>query len=520
MIRAAAQFGVVACVSAAVLAGCSDPPAHEAVKPVSGGTFVEAIVRPASLDPALAATVGERVIADQLYDGLTTWDPNDQTAEAALAQTWEPSPDRKQWTFHLRDAVAGNNERIVAGDVKSTLQRIARKNLSSPSADFLALIAGFKDFSTNDAVADLTGVVVIDERTIRIDLSEPFGELPKLLGNPTFGIVHHSADGAAQSTGPMTVDSAADPNTLRLKKAPGSKTYVDRVDVRYYQDIASAYSAFVKGEVQWAPVPTDKVEEAAQKYDRHLFRPSLRTLFLAINVENPKFADVKFREAIVHAINRGAVETKLNIGDAEVLNGVVPQGVPGAQNGGCGERCKVDQNIARDLLKQAFPTGPPPAITLDVSTGAPLVDPALKEIVDDLAQVGITANVRPTPPDQYGARTAAPDRELFQTSWSAAYPSPDAFLTPLFLSTSVSNVSSLKDAKVDAALVNAQKARDAYSREQQFQDAERRVMDQSPIVPIAQFPVASVAVADVRGIDPQLTGNFNIADVWLTNPPR
>lgn len=503
-----------------LLAGCSDPESDAAEQPVDGGTFVQGVVRPASLDPALATTVSERVIADQLYDGLTTWNPRTQTAEAALAQRWEPSDDRKQWTFHLRDAVAGNNERVTAADVKSTFQRIARKSQASPSADLMANVVGFRDFSVNDAIPDLAGVVAVDDHTIRIDLEQPNGELPKLFGNPTFGIVHRNADGTTQSTGPMTVDDLTDPNVLRLKKAPGSNAHLDRVDIRYYQDIASAYGAFEKAEVQWAPVPSDKADDAGAKYGRHLYRPSLRTLFLSFNLASPKFADLQYREAIEHAIDRNAVRAKLGIGDVRALNGVVPDGVPGAQNGGCALRCTYDEAKARDLLKRAFPQGSPPPVTIDVSEGPPLVDAAMREIIDDLGRVGIVATPRVTPAAQYSERTAAADREIFQTSWSAAYPSPDAFLTPLFSSGSISNVSLLKDPKVDETIANAQKSNDVYARDQQFQSAERRVMEQLPLIPLAQFPVNSVAAGVVRGVDPLPTGNFDIADVWLTNTPR
>ena len=513
------RAAVVACL-VLLVAGCSDSESREAEKPVPGGTFVEAVVRPASLDPALASTVSERVIADQLYDGLTTWNPRTQAAEPALAQSWKPSDDRKQWTFNLREATAGNNERVTAADVKATLQKIARKSQGSPSADFLSLVAGFKEFSVNDAVTELAGVVAVDERTVRIDLEQPFAELPKLLGNPTFGIVHRSGDGATHTTGPMMIDDATDPNTLRMKKSPNSDALVDRVDARYYQDVAGAYAALERSEVQWAPVPPEKADEAGSKYGRHLYRPSLRTLFLSMNLANPKLSDVRFREAIVHAIDRNAVRAKLGIGDVRPLNGVVPDGVPAAQNGGCATRCNFDEAKARDLLAQVFPQGPPPLITIDVAQGPPLTEPPMRQIIDDLARVGIVATSQPTPSEQYSARTVADNREIFQTSWSAAYPSPDAFLTPLFLSTSISNVSLLKDPKVDTALANAQTAVDVYAREQQFQEAERRVMEAMPLIPIAQFPVTSAATSVVRGIDPLPTGNFDISDVWLTNSPR
>ncbi len=166
-----------------------------------------------------------------------------------------------------------------------------------------------------------------------------------------------------------------------------------------------------------------------------------------------------------------------------------------------------------------FPNGAP-EITFDIAIAPPLVDAAARQIVDDLAKVGVPVKLQPIPADQYAARTAAADRELFQASWSAAYPSPDAFLAPLFYSPSISNVSALKDQKVDEAISNAQKEANNETRKREYQSAERNVMDKLPIVPLVQYPVNSVASNGVRGVDPLPTGNFNIANVWLENAPQ
>jgi oligopeptide transport system substrate-binding protein len=197
---------------------------------------------------------------------------------------------------------------------------------------------------------------------------------------------------------------------------------------------------------------------------------------------------------------------------------VVPEGVVGEQAGGCGKQCFHDRTQAQDLVKQVYPDGAPP-ITIDVAKGSPFTDASTKQLVDDLAAVGITATVRnATATDQFGNVTVQPDRELFQTSWSAAYPTAGAFIDPLYRSTSVSNVSGLKNAEVDRFLDKAFAAGANDDRINAYRDAEKAVMEQLPVLPVAAFPTDSVQSARMRGISITPYGTFDVANVWASAP--
>src|SRR4051794_2491493 len=96
-------------------------------KPKNGGSISIGLVRPNSFDPALAATVSERVIADLLYDGLTKWDPKTLVATPDLAERWTTSSDQKHWTFRLKpNMLAANKEVVTAADVRASLERIVK----------------------------------------------------------------------------------------------------------------------------------------------------------------------------------------------------------------------------------------------------------------------------------------------------------------------------------------------------------------------------------------------------------
>lgn len=508
---------VLLALVATCLTACGDsstPKTSAAETPVAGGILREGLVHPSSEDPARAQSVSERVLTDALYDGLTRWEPMSLSAQPALASGWNVSADQRVWTFKIRpDAKAANGEAVTATDVKTSLQRVAKRSANSGVTDYLAPISGFATFTADDAAPDLAGIVVTDEHTVTITLDKPYAEFDLLLGNPAFGIVHSSPSGPS-TTGPFFVAARAD-GGITLRKAPGANAYLDGIDVFYYPDAATSYLAFTKGEIDWSPVAPANSQQAGDAYGRNLFQTSLRTVSLSFNLASPGLNDLRVRQAIMHAINRRAVVDKLKptLG-GEILNGIVVDGVPGSQGGGCGEACNYDAEAAKKLLAEVYPGAPVPPISLDVSE--PIAADAVTQIVSDLAVVGIVATVRPTQLDQYGNVTVAGDRQLFQTSWAAAYPSADAFLPPQFDSGSSANVTGLVDGAIDQALVAAQSQPDVVQRRLQYQNLEGAIMAKLPVVPLAQLPVASVATKTVRGVAPLPTGNFDPSTVWMT----
>src|SRR5215213_7050258 len=119
----------------AVRRGADEPPP---------GVLRVGIERPQSLDPAQARTPSELLVADQLFDALTTYDPATFAIQPALAASWKASADQKKWDFTLRPgATFANGRPVTSGDVKFTLARIAKKGSASPAAAQLEGVSGF-----------------------------------------------------------------------------------------------------------------------------------------------------------------------------------------------------------------------------------------------------------------------------------------------------------------------------------------------------------------------------------------
>ncbi len=524
-LRSSSRMVLIALLlGALVLSGCgtrterSLPPDE----PTYGGTMWQGSVMIRSENPARAQTVSERVLASELYTTLTTWDPETLEAVPQLATRWDISPDAKTFTFFLRDDVkAENGDAVTAQDVRQTLVGIASKDSGSPLREQLTSIVGFDEYANGSPTNPLPGIVVVDDRTIRIELSRPFVTLPLLFGNPAMGIVHFVNDPSGEqppkryTTGPFRVDGKSDAG-WKLVRSYNAKTYLDGINVRFFDDVNSSYEAFVRGDVDWSPIPLSRTREAGRTYGTHLFRQSLRTSYIAMNVKSPALSDERTRTALLQGVDRTAVVAAMEA-EASVLNGLVPSEVPQDAAAGCGALCARNIGAASSLLGAAFSSGAP-EFHLALLADSPIGEQSRNAIVDSLHSVGANAVATPLSNEQFVSETVSPNRELLEMGWSGAYPSPGAFLDPLFKSNSPANVTGFANEEVDRLLEEAKSTLDTSNRLRTYQRVETLILKNAPVIPLAQFPVDSVAQVGIRGVHVLPTGNFDSSMVWKTNP--
>jgi oligopeptide transport system substrate-binding protein len=495
----------------------------------TGGTFRIGMERPRSLDPAQAHSPEEILLAHDLFDSLTTYDPVSLGVQPAVAASWTPFPDQMHWDFTISpNAKFSNGRPITAIDVKYSLERVAKRGSTATTSFLLEPISGFAAFNDPKGTAtDLAGIKVTAPNVVHFDLDQPLSTLPALLGNPTFAIVPKEAVEATPpapdfnrepvTSGPFRIKSRDD-NLLRLVPAEGVKAYVSEVDVHLYSDDSAAYAAFNRKSVDWSPVPPDRVDEAAEKYGRSGFAPYATVGFYGFNLKSPKFADPRFREAILAAIDRSAIVRGIYNSTVRETSRLVPEGIPGSQPDPCGAICAHDPDKARALLKDAFPTGPPPSIFIDYDQDT-TQESIAKAMQANLKDVGITADLRPHPYADYLNFALGGTQELFRLGWGGltAYPTPDAFLTPLFLTGSHENVTQFSNPQVDALLKAGRAEPDDAKRTASDQQAEQAILSQAPVVPIFEIETHSVTASRVKGLVLTVLGTFDATKLWLTS---
>ena len=517
-------FFVLVLVLAVLGAACSGNDSGTAAQKPPRGVLRLGVEVPGSLDPAQARSPSELLLAEQLFDGLTAYDAKTLAVKPAIAAKWEARPDFKQWDFTLRpDARFGNGRQITSADVKYTLERIARRGSTSPAVSQLELVGGFKPFNVTGKAGDLGGVTTPAPDVVRINLDAPHALLPAVLGNPMFGIVpRESAEAVPPSpafarqpmgSGPFVIQSRTDAE-LHLVPAPDVKTQIKGIDVFLARDVASAYADFLRGGVDWAEAPTNQFEPVPRGKGEDGFRPYVGQLFYAFNLKNPKFADQRFRQAIVHAVDRDAIVRVVYGSSVLTASGLVASGVPGSQPNPCAEVCRYDPERARALLKEAFGDRPPPQFAIDFDDN-PTQAAVAEAMQANLKAVGINAGLRPHPYGDYLKFALSGQQEMFRLGWIGAYPHPDAFLTPLFTSGTTDNVSGFSSGEVDGLLRQARAEPDDGKRQADYQQAEKLVLAQVPVLPVAQFQTHAVTAPRVENLAVTIFGTFDAAQVRL-----
>jgi ABC-type transport system substrate-binding protein len=505
---------------ALVVAGCTGETRREGQAPPDGILRI-GLERPQSLDPAQARFPADFLVVDQLFDGLTAYDPETLQVRPSLAARWEASPDQKVWTFTMRPGAKFSNGRTIeASDVKYTLDRIGRRGSDSPAALEIDSIVGFKALNSDGTADGFEGVSTPASNTVRIELQNPMSSLPAILGNPSFGIVPREAVEATEpafaeqpvGSGPFMIRSRS-AEVLRLMPAPGVKMALRGLEIFISRDSEAAYAAFLRGRLDWTAIPADRVEQVVRDRGRETFRPYPAQLFYGFNLRNPKYQDGRFREAIVRAIDRNNIVRVVYGGRVRSISGVVAQGIPGFQPDPCGEKCRYDPARARALVQEVFGSRSVPEVQIDYDED-PTQEAVAQSIQTNLKAVGIPANLRPHSFTDYRQFGVSGQQDLFRMAWIGAYPTPDAFLAP-FTGNHADNVTGFNSPDFDALIRTAREQGDETKRLEAYQQAETLLMTQLPVIPIAQYELQTLVSSRVRDLTMSAFGTFDASRVRL-----
>ena len=152
-------------------------------------------------------------------------------------------------------------------------------------------------------------------------------------------------------------------------------------------------------------------------------------------------------------------------------------------------------------------TGGVPTIAIDhddTPTQTRLAEVARQQ----LATVGITATPRPHPAAEYDDFLANGDPELFRLGWVASDPSAEAFMLPVFATGAPENVAHISSLAADLTEVAASRTADAAARSRLYRRAERSVLEQIAVKPVAQYRTRYLARSRVRGLAVDLLGGI------------
>lgn len=445
---------------------------------------------PRSLDPALSTDVPTGRAVSYVFDGLTRFTPKAQVVPD-LAKSWELSSDGVTYTFHLRRGVRFHDgSSFSSADVRHSWERALDPKTRGGRGWPLYPIRGAKEFAAGTA-SGIAGLVVTNDSTIQISLTEPFAIFPKMLAMPATAIVPKLTPPDFGEhpigTGPWKFVAWHHDDYLlfaRNSQYHEGAPLADSLEARIIPELSTAEAEFEAGNVDVLQVPAQESPSwESNEETRRLLQsaPSLRLIYGAINTTRGPLRDVRVRQAINLAVDRGMILKRLMGGRGTLAAGVIPPSLDGYSP--TLTPYPYDSARARALLRQA---GYPNGIDIEIWTSQSEQFPRIAQTIQAyLARVGIRVKIvqRDASSMREAARNGKTDIAL--KDWYADYPDAENFLYPLLYSANRGvggNVSFFNDATFDTVVAKARREPNDGKRIALYRQADSLAHVEAPML--------------------------------------
>ncbi|HLY56824.1 MAG TPA: oligopeptide ABC transporter permease OppB [Stellaceae bacterium] len=492
---------------------------------------------PQTLDPQKSSAINDAHIEDDLFEGLLTMDAENRILPGA-AERWEVSPDGLVYTLHLRPGLEwSNGEALTAEDFVWSFRRAVDPATGTEY--------GFLYYPVKNAEAIVTGklkdpaqlgVRAVDPLTFEVTLEAPTAYFPGLLAHHTFFPVNRGnveRDGALFTRPGHLVSNGA----FMLKEwVPQSRVVVVRNP--HYHDAARVrldavefypsdneneeFKRYRAGALDITDsAPVDQMDMIRRDLPSEFIAPPYFGLYsLGFNTTRPPFkAAPGLRNALSMVIDREAIVHEIVKRGERAADGWIPPGVPGYETqlpewAGWPMERRIAE--AQRLYREAgYGPGHELAVELRYNTSenhkkimiaiaemwrqalgveVSLVNEEWKVFLDTRAQRKLT--------------------QAYRDSWIGDFADPNAFFS-LLLSSSGLNYSGYANPDYDALVNQAAVTLDPATRFGLFEEAERLVLRDAPVVPLYSYVNQHMVKPWVEGYRPNLLGHAYSRDISI-----
>lgn len=467
----------------------------------AGGRLVRLFSDPPTLDPHITTDSTSAVIVNEVFGGLVTITP-DIVIAPDLAEDWDISPDGKVFTFRLRqDAKFHDGRPVVAEDFRWSLERAADPLTESPVADlYLSDVIGVAD-KLNGKAETIQGLRVIDERTLELTIDAPKSYFLAKLTYPTaFVVDRKNVEGNKNNwvfepngTGPFRLERYDIGETILLGRNENyhlGPPFLDEVE--FILSGGDPMLMYENDEIHVTGLglaDLERVQDPSNPLRTELATapPGFTVSFIGMNLEQPPFDDVKFRQALNYAVNKKEIATTALSDLVVPAIGVIPPGFPSYNPDLRGYG--YDPEKAKRLLSESRYGADPasiPRITLSIAGnfGASVgldMEVMLRSWQETL---GVEVEIQQTEWATFLQDVHQRRFQMFALAWSADYPDPQDFLDIMFHTDSANNWGNYNNREVDSLLEKARVEPDQTARFQQYNLIEQLIVDDAPWVPL------------------------------------
>lgn len=487
--------------------------------PVNGGSLTYARqMETQTLDPLnIRNGNGDIFAIGQIYQGLVRYDPAGGTEIVpGAAESWEVSDDGMTYTFKIRpDLKFSNGDPVTVEDVKFSLDL-------------------FGDPETNAVMSVLTtgyeSSEIIDDSTFQVNLSTP---VPAFLDNiSTFAASILPKDLVTEQgeafwsnpvgTGPFMVDELLSGSRLSFVRNPNyweeGLPYLDAMTFNFALDGNSRLLSLTSGEVQIADgIAPSQIETVRGNPDLVLENfPTPASIMIFPNHKQPELADQNVRLAIMHALDRNAINEQIFAGLGTVPNSVMQALKYDATDDEI-PPVPFDLEKAREYMAASdFPDGF--SLTLEYPSGTDYFNQLGLLVQQQLAEIGIEIELLRQDPNTLIDTWVGQEYDLnfVFPGTSSDIAVPDEYA--LFFGDPAGNdgfYTGFSDPAITTLVKEFVSNPDEAEREQQWPVIQQAFMDQQPIFNVLNIPFLNAYSTNVCGRDLNVLGVDQLQNTWL-----
>lgn len=288
-----------------------------------------------TIDPSDRTDYSIGALTMQLYDRLFRYEGGwPQPLDANLCTQYSASPDAREWVFTLTDkAKFHDGSPVTAEAVQYSINRTLK--MQRPRADVLLPIMNEKSVQTPD------------EHTVKITLTQPYSELPRILDQPIMNpkvVQDHEKGGDMgqawlkeneAGSGPFTIKSWTVGSAYELEWFPEywqgypGESHLSGFTWKIVREGTSQRIGLVSKQFDVG----DNISEddvALLNAKPYLNAPSnygVNEFYTKLNDQKEPTNDVNFRKFLAYAFDYEGFLKAVN-GYGKLLEGVIPSGVP------------------------------------------------------------------------------------------------------------------------------------------------------------------------------------------------
>ncbi|MFH9617675.1 ABC transporter substrate-binding protein [Streptomyces pratensis] len=462
------------------------------------------------LEPANTNEVQGGKVLDMVFRGLVRYDPKTGEAKNEIAEKID-STDSQNFTVTIKDNwTFSNGEKITAKSFVDAWNYGAALKNNQKNAYFFQYIDGYDKVhpeSGSASATTLSGLKVVNDTTFTVKLSQKFSLWPDTLGYAAFVPLpkafyedHDAWLSKPIGNGPYTVDQYAKGSSMNLRRwddYPGAdKAQNGGIDLKVYTDNNTAYTDLTAGNLDLVDdVPASQLKNVeADLGDRYINTPAgiIQTLafpFYERAWDTP--GAIKVRQGLSMAINREQITDQIfqkTRTPASDWTSPVLGEEGGFKEGLCGPACEYDKAEAKKLIQEG---GGIPGGQLKISYNADTG--SHKEWVDAVCNSinNVMGNNKACVGGPVGTfadfRSQVSTQKLtgaWRAGWQMDYPLIQNFLQPLYYTNAPSNDGKWSDQKFDDLVDKANAESDKAKAVTTFQDAEKVLVEQMPVIPL------------------------------------